>query len=205
MGKFIKFMNENKSVDVVNESSLSRLHKHMSEHDSGTITAYRSEYNHKENQQRNRSLLAKLTDKRYQVTSVKGSYIENYNSPDAKEVGEHVYFVVDAEDKGRLESDLRALGEEFDQDSIMFVPKGGAKGTLIGTSKRENSWPGIGKKETLPNAVWGKEGQFMTKVRGRPFYFKESVDCQQMVLPEGYFGRWGCHATAVQPWNALEV
>ena len=59
-----------------------------------------------------------------------------YGTDKAKEVGEHTYFIVDSEDTGNLEKDLRSLGEEFDQDSILFIPKGGEKSTLFGTNKK---------------------------------------------------------------------
>jgi hypothetical protein len=188
---------------VLNESSLSRLRKHMQEHDSGTITAFRGKFTKKENEDRNYRLRAKLHDKRYDITSVKGSCIENYGSPNAEEVGEDVFFVVDSNDTGNLEKDLRELGSKYCQDFIMIIPKGGTTGIMWGTSKPEceskNPYPKYGEKEVLPNAVWGKEGQFMTKVRGRPFIFKESYeegDIVEYELPQGYTARYGCHAVA---------
>lgn len=171
----------------LNESSLSRLWRHMQEHDTGTITAYRSEeiddddkvvktYSNKENEGRNRILLSKLRSK-YNITKVKGAYIENYGSVRAKEVGESVLFVVDNAERGNLEKVLRKLGQEFNQDSILFIPKGTNKGILWGTKKDEFSnkdAPEFGSKYVFSKAVWGKEGEFMTKVRGRPFLFTES-------------------------------
>lgn len=182
--KFTKYMNE---------SSLSRLYQHMTEHDTGTITAFRAEEHHpnetmnkkvvktytrKENQERNRKLFARL-QQRYHVTSVKGAYIENYGTKFAKEVGEEVYFVVDWADTGNLEKDLRKWGTEFNQDSVLFIPKGGKAGYLIGTKKDEFSnyyaYPHYGQKVKLANAVWDSEGEFMTKIKGRPFIFNEST------------------------------
>ena len=200
MKKFSEYL---KTPNAMNESSLSRLYKHMQEHDSGTITAYRSEYTPEQNKKRNYSLMAKISDKRYQITKVDGSYIENFGSDDAVEVKEKVFFVVDAQDKGTLENDLRQWGEEFDQDSIMFIPKGEATGTLIGTSHRENAFPSYGEMKKFEHAVWGKQGQFMTKIRNRPFYFTESSIPEDMVLPEGYFGRMGCNAVAKTHWTKL--
>ena len=96
--------------EYLQESSLSRLWKHSQEHDYGTITAFRyapdcgegTPYTKKENLQRNKSLLAKLRSKGYGVTSIKGSYIENYGKPTAREVGENSFFVADIQDKGKL-------------------------------------------------------------------------------------------------------
>ena len=208
-------MEASKYIDnVISESSLSRLYKHMKEHDSGTVTAYRSEYTNEENKKRNYVLSAKIAHKRYQITEVDGVYIENFESKDPKkppiEVKERVFFVVDANDTGDLEKELIKWGEEGlngdgsdSQDSIMFIPKGGAKGILIGTSHRESGYPPYGIKKEYPDAVWGKPGQFMTKIHGRPYFFNENVEGKELVLPEGYFGRYGCYAVSTMPWRNL--
>jgi len=187
------------------ETSLVRVYEHMQNHETGFITAYRSEYSHKENQQRNRSLLSKLQNKRYGVTSVSGCYIENYNSPEAKEVGEHTFFVVDLFDKLVLKEDLKIWGMEFDQDSILFIEKGGEKGYIIGTSKRENSWPGFGVSILLNSPVFGKDGEFYTKVRNRPFVFAESFNSPMILLPEGYMARLACNAVSKMKWQDIWV
>ena len=196
---------------ILKESSLSRIYQHMLEHDTGFITAYRGSsdcgtgvpYTKKDNQKRNKSLLAKIQSKRYNVTSVKGTYIENYGSPEAQEVGEHVFFVVDSNDTGKLKGDLKKWGEEFEQDSILFIDQGAQSGSLIGTNHCENGYPGYGKIVKLKNPVFGESGEFFTRVNGRPFVFKESVGTVHP-LPEGYFGRMGCKAVANQPWEELE-
>lgn len=198
------------------ESSLSRLWKHMKEHDAGTITAFRDKeldndknivknYTRKENKARNKLLLAKLLTK-YSVTSVRGAYIENYGNPEAKEVGESVFFVVDLKDTGNLEKNLRKLGREFNQDSILFVPKGESKGILYGTKNDEYSnkfaYPNFNKKVILSNAVWGKEGMFMTKVKGRPFLFTEELT--DLKIPKGFFTNWGMYLLSkVDNWEKL--
>lgn len=112
------------------EKSLSRTYTHMQEHDTGLITAYRSEFSKQENQQRNRNLLARLQSKRYGIIDGKGSCIENYGTKDAIEVEEYIY-VVDLVDYGALKADLTELGEMFDQDSVLFVPQGGKVGYFI--------------------------------------------------------------------------
>ena len=175
--------------EYITESSLSRLWKHSQEHDYGTITAFRyapecgegTPYTKKENLQRNKSLLAKLRSKGYGVTSIKGSYIENYGKATAREVGENSFFVADMQDKGRLKKDLLALGEEFDQDSIIFGDKG-KSGALFGTNKCPEGYPGYGKKLVQGGAIFGKEGEFMSRVNGRPFVFSESVETQAYVV-----------------------
>lgn len=158
--------------EFLTESSLSRVQEHMTAHDTGFITAFRGKNTVGVNKQLNKQLKAKLLILKYGVTEVKGAYIENYETDEAKEVGENTFFVVDLEDKGNLKAKLKDLGEEYDQDSILFVPKGGTRGYLIGTNDAE--FPGKGNENVLNNPVFGKSGEFHTKVNGRPFIFKES-------------------------------
>lgn len=194
------------------ESSLSRLYQKTQDHDVGIITAFRdsrdcgegAKYTKKENKQRNKSLLAKLFRAGYQVTSVKGSYIENYGTSDAVEVGEHSFFVVDAKNKGKLEKDLRKLGELFDQDSILYVKKGGTVGNLIGTNKCTSSFPGYGISKKLQNAIFGKSGEFQTRVNGRPFVLKEGV-YNLTSGPSGSLGKLGVSLDAKEDWENIEV
>ena len=112
--------------NYINESSLSRLRQHMLEHDTGTITAFRDaedcgngpNITKKQNKARNKILLANLRKEGYSVTKVKGGYIENYGTKDAKEVGEEVFFVVDINDKGNLKNklmrEIKMIQKEWD-------------------------------------------------------------------------------------------
>lgn len=181
---------------ALQESSLSRLRAHMLNFDTGIVTAFRSEIDdggekvklsRKDNLDRNRKLRAELT-KRYNLTAVRGKYIENYGTKDAREVGENVFFAVDAHGTGQLEKDLRRLGERFQQDSILFIPKGAESGVLIGTNR--TGWPGLGRREKLGHPVFGKSGQFMTKVSGRPFVLEDVEGEFFQDYPRGFFGEW---------------
>jgi len=191
-------------MTIIKEKSLSRTLDKIKNHDCGTITAYRSEYTKQQNQQRNKSLLSKLMATRYGVTTMIGSYIENYGSKDEIEVKETIFFVEDILTKGNLKDDLKKFGEEFDQDSILFIPQGGGSSILIGTSPRENSFPGYRKEMKVGDLKFGKSGEFMTKIGNRPFKF-ESVENGENKLPEGYFGRWGLLITAKKHWNEIEL
>ena len=188
----------------IKEKSLARIFDHMRNHDNGFITAYRSEYRKTENQQRNKSLLSKLQASRYGITSVEGSYIENYGTKEALEVGEHVFFVVDLNDTGNLLSDLIKFGGIFDQDSILFIKKGAKDGILYGTSKRDNAWPGYGISVVLDNPIFGQEGEFFTKVANRPFILSMS-EMKDIPLPQGYMARYACRMTSLLEWNRVEL
>lgn len=180
----------------LNEASLSRTRKHMINHDSGVITAFRDEYNKGENKSRNKVLLAKLM-MQYSVTKAKGSYIENYKTSDAVEVGENVFIVVDINDKGNLEKTLMNLGEFFEQDSILFVPKGAEKGILIGTMDVE--YPGYHKRLLLKHPIFGKEGEFFTRVNGRPFVLEQTLT--EMVYPGSGMGKWAMSILSKKDWR----
>ncbi len=166
---------------TINESSMARLYKHMTEHDCGIITAFRGKdesgkpYSAKDNKKRNKSLKAKLTAENLALTKVAGTYIEHFNSDMAKEIKEDSFFVVDVADRGNLEKLLRNWGEQFEQDSILIIPKGGEAATLIGTSERKKAWPKMGESVTFSNRGLGKESQFMTKIKGTPFVFESQA------------------------------
>lgn len=169
--------------EILAESSLTRVWEQSQKHDYGTISAYRSardcgmgeRYTRAENQRRNKVLLGALRSKGYSVTKIKGIYIENYKSKNEREVKEESFLVVDIQDKGTLKSDLMALGEQFDQDSIVFG-KAGKDAYLIGTNKCPDGYPGYHKEEKLGHGLFGRKGEFYSRVNGRPFVFTESLD-----------------------------
>jgi hypothetical protein len=210
-------MSKNFIPGTLNETSLSRVVHHMSNHDCGTITAFRSKegcggpdakpYSLEDNKKRNRQLLAILETLGYGVTNVDGAYIENFGTKDAVEVTEDVYFVVDLKDTGNLEKHLRELGERFDQDSIMFIPKG-EMGILIGTNNCSD-FPGYGNKMQFSTRSFGKVGEFMTKVRNRPFMFEDTF--LEKVCNENYYsvanimGKWAISTAAKKDWREIQL
>lgn len=202
-------MEKQKQLNQLNESSLSRIYQHSQNHDIGTITAFRDrrdcdgeKYTTAEKKKLNKSLKAKLANKRYSITPAKGEYIENYGSKEAKSVKEEIFIVVDINDSGNLKKDLRKLGEEFEQDSILFIPQGATTGFLIGTNNCPNGYPSMGNVVKLQNALFGKGGEFNTRVNGRPFTLKESEE-KEILPPEGFFGRYGCSAESKKDWTEL--
>lgn len=168
-------------TNLVNESSLSRIWQHVKEHDSGTITAFRSfkdcgdgeKFTKSDNKKRNSILKAKLLNLGYGVTKVAGTYIENFGSDNEIEVKEESYLVVDLKDSGKLKKDLIKLGKEFEQDSITYSKKSGEY-FLISSNTCKNGYPGkgsIGKEVKLGKPMFSKSGEFHSKVNGRPFVF----------------------------------
>lgn len=171
----IKEQLEQRQLD---ESSLSRLYRKSQEHVCGAISGYRADNSKAENKKNNREILTYLQGKGYSVTSVKGSYIENYGTDSAKEVSEPSFFVcnqkVEGDDKGQLQKDLAKLGRKFDQDSVLVIPVGGKGAYLYGTSKRDNAFPEYNKKVVVGNSKFGKAaGEFLSRIGGREFAFED--------------------------------
>jgi len=196
---------------ILNESSLSRLWKHNEEHDAAALTAFRKgadcgegePYTKKENKQRNKSLLAKLKAKGYGVTKLHGSYPEGGKT--AKEIS---YFVVNLSDDADFEKEILKLGKGFDQDSILYIPKGAIKGEskayLIGTNSCKNIWLGMGKKEVFNKGRMGYDSPIYTsRVNGRPFLFEEIGE--EVLSPASGMGIWAMHLVAEKQWKDIEL
>ncbi len=179
------------------ESSLSRLWEHNESHDCGVITAFRNYTNcgymdtdepcfdnkppekisKSENSKRNKALMADLIKDGFKgSTKLVGSYPEG-----GKQTKEISYFVVDLEDIGDLRKILMKLGHKYDQDSILFIPKGSIQGLdkafLIGTNKCPNNDIKTGETMIFNKGRVGYESPFYTSyVNGRPMIF-EMVSC----------------------------
>jgi len=180
-------------MNTIKESSLSRIWKHVTKHDSGTISAFRyapecgngTPYTKSENMKKSSMLKSKLLSMGYGVTKVDGTYIENYGKPTAKRVKEVSYLVVDLKNGGSLKKDLIKLGSYFNQDSITYSKPNGDY-YIISTNKCTDGYPGngsIGVTNKLGKPLFGKKGEFYSTVNGRPFVF-ESVNENFSTLTE---------------------
>ena len=177
---------QSKESEKVKESSLTKVWKHSQVHDVGTITAFRSarycndgvDFTKKENEDKNAILKAQLLKLGYGVTAIKGYYIENYKTQNEKEVKENSFLVVDLKDTGNLKKDLVRLGEQYEQDSITYQNYKVGKYFIISSNKCPNGYPGSGKigvERELGKSIFGKKGEFFSKVNGRPFVFETYV------------------------------
>jgi len=185
-----------KFKDYLNESSLSRVYTQTKKYDSGTISAFRSskdcnegeEFSKSENKKNSSILKAKLLKAGFGVTKIDGAYIENYNTTNAKTVKEDSYLVLDIKNSGKLKETLIKLGEEFEQDSITFQDHNTGNYYLISSNKCPNGYPGSGKigvQIKLGKPLFGKDGEFHSKINGRPFVF-ENVDSKIKELTNFY-------------------
>jgi hypothetical protein len=197
--------------DMIVETSLSRVIRTNEDHDCGSITAFRKADNcgygklftKQDNMKRNKSLLMKLKSKGYGVTKVIGKYPEG-----GKEHKEISYFVADIKDTGALKENLISLGSEFEQDSILFIPKGSILGKeksyIIGTNNCPNNWLGYGKKLEFSKSHFGKDSElYITVVGGKKFVLE---DDNALEIPDTNtgFGEWALHILAGKKWEEIE-
>jgi len=177
----------------LNESSLSRVYQHIQEHDTAILTGFRGDPSdtskcseddtieevgkgkkRSANFVRNRDLKATLLASGYGVTKVDGSYIEDFDTPEAVEVSENSLFVVNLSDNPRFISDIEKLGRKFCQDSVLVIPRGGQGAQLLGTNNSE--FPGLGMEIAVGDLKMGEESEFMTRVNNRPFTTAEGLE-----------------------------
>lgn len=190
--------------EQLTEASLNRIYQKTKKHAVGAVTAERGGKSKAENKANNKKVLAYLLNKGYSVIKVKGSYLENYQSDDEREVGEESFFVanheVEGDDKGQLEKDLIKLGRLYDQDSILSVPFG-KKGYLYGTSKRSNAFPDYDQKHVVGKPVFGDaKGEFFSRIRGRKFAFESYEIVEE---PDTRHGKWAMSLMAVEVQNGI--
>jgi hypothetical protein len=175
-------LNKIEGLDYVSEAKgLSRFWSHLQKASVGIITAFRSTYNKDENRKRNKRLEGSLN--RYEFVKVTGIFKENIGTPQEVEVKEESFFVWDSgsdPEGGLLKRDLISLGSRFDQDSIIFKALNNENAILIGT--KSNVFPGYGVEEVLGRWVGGRESQYMSRAKGRPFRFSESLE-EAYIIP----------------------
>ena len=176
------------SPSLLSESGLSRVRRHMLEHDCAIITAHRDDPTDTSlcvssaddidptanNKIRNRDLKAVLLSKRFGVASVDGSYIENFDTPQAMEVSEASFFCVNLKDDPEFNNVVKDLGKKYCQDSVLIIPmEDGAPAYLYGTNNAE--FPGLDQSIEVGSAKFGGDAEFMSKVGNRPFAFGENT------------------------------
>ena len=122
-----------------------------------------------QNRARNELLSTMLTNMGYDYTKVDGAFIENYETPEAREVTEEAFFVANIKNDPSFNMNMVKLSEKFGQDGVMLLYDFGKKVVLRGTNNAK--WPGYRNVVNLGSFHEG-EHEFMTKVNGKAFHFK---------------------------------
>lgn len=154
-----------KYPNTINESSLSRLKNYYDNYECAMLSAFRGSNTKAENMALSRELKSKLESKGYSVTRIMGVYVENYKTPEAKEVNEVSYFVANHKNDSNFIKNIINFGKEYNQDSIFIWDL--KKPYLYGTNNA--NFPGLDKKVYQGDMFFSKSGEFMSKVNGRPF------------------------------------
>ena len=167
---------ENIYEELITESGLSRIYKHIMEHDCACITAFRgqkinclksiddkpeaSTYTYKENVARNAKLYAILMGFNYGITRIDGTFIEGFGTAGLeKEVDEDTFFVVNLRDATDFIQNIINLGKHFCQDSVLIKEKGTEGAYLYGTNN--HVFPGLNKTVNLSTFRGGIKSEFM--------------------------------------------
>ena len=186
---------------LINEAGLSKIRQDMSDYDTAFITAFRGDIDDKSmciyvppseeelaersrqgkkaqaNRRNNKELSAYLLSQGYGIKNVQGSYIENFGSVDPekvpREVKENSFFVTNLNDDPEFAEQIINLGKRFCQDSVIIVPKG-EEGYIYGTNT--SKYPGLDQKETVGKFAGGETGEFMSRIKSRPFVMKEDEE-----------------------------
>lgn len=209
-------------VRKLNESGINRVHQHIKSHDCAVITGFRNDTKDfaacvvgssttEKNKDRNKDLRAYLLKMGYGVTFVKGTYVENFMTDNAVEVKEDSYFVVNLRDDQNFVDEIEKLGKHFCQDSVLIIPMEenddngkviSDKPYLLGTN---SSWPGLGDKQEIGYFKGGVSGEFMTKVKNRPFVFEGEGKPVKLEEYKGYsrMGKWSISDIAKKLKNKM--
>ena len=138
----------------------------------------------------------------YGVRKVKGSFIENYGNLDKQvEVKEDSLFVVNLKDEPAFTEWIIELGKRYCQDAVLIIPQGGEGAYLYGTNNSD--FPGLDSSVEVGSFIGGEEAEFMTRVRKRPFTFKEEKEQFVLETYESHSrnARWAIRAIAKRVLN----
>ena len=197
-------INKNWKEFLINEAGLNKIRQDMLDHDTAFITAFRGDIDDKSmclyippseeelserdkmgknyrrgesNKRNNKELSAFLLSQGYGIKNVQGSYIENFKSIDPKkiprEVKEASFFVVNLNDDPEFSQEIIDLGKRYCQDSVIIAPKG-EEGYIYGTNR--GKYPGLDQQETVGKFAGGETGEFMSRIKSRPFVMKEDEE-----------------------------
>lgn len=176
--------------DIITESSVSRTKFYLQNYECATISAFRPGANIgrtdekeltnrkdilKRNKRHSAELGKKLTELGYTHFLVDGAWVRTddedkpiINKKGEVSVGSEItYFVVNnnGDTREQFRNNLKKLGNDFDQDSVMFYPKGSNMAFWSGTTKRKSDLK-FGQNQLLKNGKWEPQ-MYRTTLRGR--------------------------------------
>ena len=139
--KSFRQFNRPENIMEAARRSLSRVMHHAQNNAIGIITAHRGEFSAggrdtegRTNQQRNEALQKDIRGHGFGFIHLRGRYVENHGTPDARPVDEHSFMVTSGPEKAKdLRSFLVKHGEKYGQDAVLYKHPSNPHATLIGT------------------------------------------------------------------------
>lgn len=167
---------------IITESSVSRTKFYLQNYECATISAFRPGANIgrkdeeeltnrkdvlKRNKKHSAELGKKLTELGYTHFLVDGAWVktDEKDRPIINKKGEKSIGNNNGDTREQFRNNLKKLGNDFDQDSVMFYPKGSNMAFLSGTTKRENDLK-LGQNQLLKNGKWEPQ-MYRTSLRGK--------------------------------------
>jgi hypothetical protein len=169
------------------EASFARVHQHTQQRNVGMISASRGHLTSKENNSRHSQLKSDVRKAGYGFIPVKGRYIENHGTAQARHVDEKALMVIGkkGDDGGQLLGHLKHLGHKYDQDSVLHKPHHSHTASLHGTN--ETGYPGKDKSVDVGSWHPNRAGEFHSLLKNRkPFAFGESF---YLIQERSFFNR----------------
>lgn len=169
----------------LHEASLSRIWQHTRESNMGIITAYRGEFDIRQNEKRNKELMSAIRSAGFGFIPVTGFYVENPGQEDEQKVQEKSFVVLSSSnDSGKLRTFLIKMGIKFNQDSVLYKDASVDKASLIGTA--QGRWPGLNNQVEVGKFVPQKIGTYYTKMRGHRTFVFESAELPESLMTKAY-------------------
>jgi len=156
-------------MQKLTETSLTRIHQHTKNRNTGMVSAFRSMYDLSDNLRRTSLLEADIKSSGFAFIKMKGRYIEGYGTEGEKSPSDEISFLVigsSGNDNGKLKGYMRRWGSEYNQDSVLYKPFDSDNAVLIGTTDTNEmgqpTWPGKGKEHSVGKFHPMRAGEFHT-------------------------------------------
>ncbi len=143
------------------ETTLSRVFRHFQNKKIpvGIITAFRNEFTHNQNEQRNKVLAGNITNAGYGYVYVDGHWKEKSNGGKVDVKEDSILIIGRENDNGKLKGLLKKWIREYNQDAALFKDEGTTSIVLLKQS---------GTTKTISNSFSLKKLEIgYTKLRGR--------------------------------------
>ena len=164
-------------------------------------TAYK--YTSNEKKMRNRDLKASLLKYGYGVTSIAGNFIENYNTPNAKEIGESSFLVVNLNNDCNFYDNIFVLSEYYNQDCFLYKPKDSDEAYSIGTNN--SKWPGYNNRVPAGKLYINMKSEFLSRIGNSSFSFiPDDVKIEKDTPPYNFHTRKKQRMNSIQE-NVFEI